>query len=197
MHSWLLLCCSLILMGGASTARAQNLATPTTTPVRDATVTDPPPSASIQGEARTEIWREILQNQAAMHNIAAERPRLALPIVMLATGGAGLVVTGLVGLGWWADHDQKRYGFRPNGDRYTYNDPDDHRDVLKISMAAVVSGVIAFAGGVLLAHRVKERARLGRELRPLQRRHQELLQTLHASVDVDPRGLVGKAKVAF
>lgn len=184
-------------MGGASTARAQNLATPATTPVRDATVTNPPHSASIQGEARAEIWREILQNQAAMQSIAAERPRLALPIVMLATGGAGLVVTGLVGLSWWAGHDQQRYGFRPNGDRYTYNDPDDHRDVLKISLATVVSGVIAIGGGVLLAQRVKERARLGRELRPLQRRHQELLQMWHASVDAGPRGLVANARVVF
>jgi hypothetical protein len=143
------------------------------------------------------MWREVVQNEAAMRAIAAERPRVTLPIFLLATGGAGLAITGLVGLAWWSDHDQQRYGFRSNGDRYTYSDPDDHRDVLKISAAAMVSGAIAIGGGVLLWLRIKERASVNRELRPLQRRHKELLDMLHASVDVGPHGVVGSAKVEF
>jgi hypothetical protein len=197
MHSWLLLCCSLMLMVGTSTARAQSVAPPATIPAPVATVASSPSSAPIRGEARTEMWREVLQNEADMRRILADRPRLTLPIILLATGAAGLGLTGLIGLSWWVDHDQQRYGFRPNGDRYTYNDPQDHRDVLKISAAAMVSGAIAIAGGVLLALRIKQRASISRELRPLQRRHQKLFDTLRASIDVGPHGAVGSAKVAF
>ena len=153
---------------------------------------------SPQWKQRAELRSELMRTEAALQDLRAGRPRIGGPIALLALGGATGIMTGLIGLGWWANNDQERYGFRANGDRYHYKDPGDHSVVLKLGWFTAVAGVLIVSGGVLLARRLTKRREhnLARS-HPLRQRRDELREQLRGGVQVGRGQVSGSVGFAF
>jgi hypothetical protein len=153
--------------------------------------------ASPQAQARAELMRELLDTEAELAVLRAQRPRLVGPIALQIVGGVIGISTSFFGFIWWKNNDQDRYGFRANGDRYQYNDPEDHRTVLWFASLGAVGGAFLIGGTTLLIKTLRLRRENSRQIVPRRQRREELRELLQAGVFLRSGHMAGTLGMKF